>query len=199
MRDSRLVVRHSQSDGLGATAGSPSSAGNTVGQANRGTRQIRCVGLRVQPRPCRVASGSAGFTLIELLVVITIIGLLVGMTMPAITAARESARRASCMNNLKQMAMASHALEADLGYLPAGGDNGWVGAAFVNSTPAVGAEQAMGWPYQILPYMGETALWALTSNVKRMVVAPPFFFCPTRGQRLKTRPPLREAMACRGP
>jgi prepilin-type N-terminal cleavage/methylation domain-containing protein/prepilin-type processing-associated H-X9-DG protein len=48
------------------------------------------------------------FTLIELLVVMTIIAMLIGLLLPAVQAAREAARRASCANNLKQIALASH-------------------------------------------------------------------------------------------
>jgi prepilin-type N-terminal cleavage/methylation domain-containing protein/prepilin-type processing-associated H-X9-DG protein len=71
---------------------------------------------------------SVGFTLIELLVVIAIIAVLISLLLPAVQSAREAARRAQCVNNLKQIALAANNYESTNGCFPGGsysGQNGF--------------------------------------------------------------------------
>ena len=88
-----------------------------------------------------------GFTLVELLVVIAIIGILVALLLPAVQTAREAARRTQCMNNIRQMGLASLIHESSLGRLPVG----------TSSTES--GDILHTWAAYIMPYIEEVAAY----------------------------------------
>lgn len=106
----------------------------------------------------------AAFTLVELLVVIAIIGVLVALLLPAVQAARESARRSSCGNNLRQIGLAALNYESANNRLPPGylaGKN--FNRPFAESD-ATGDQQLTGVFTFILPYMEASAVADLFSQ-----------------------------------
>jgi len=98
------------------------------------------------------------FTLIELLVVIAIIGILIALLLPAVQAARESARQIKCAANLKQLGLAALNHNDSHGHFPSGGWGWyWVGDA----DRGFGRRQPGGWVYNILPFIEQESLWEL--------------------------------------
>ncbi len=88
---------------------------------------------------------SLGFTLVELLVVISIVGMLAGLLLPAVHMARESARRISCSNNLKNIGIAIHNFAGANNAMPLGSDR------------LLGTEHA--WSARILPFLEQGPLF----------------------------------------
>ena len=95
-----------------------------------------------------IRSRRVGFTLVELLVVSAIIGVMVGLLLPAVQAAREAARRMSCSNNMKQLGLGLHNYHAAYNQFPAGVRGG--------TSPVEG----WGFPfwYGLLPFIEQQAL-----------------------------------------
>ncbi len=109
-------------------------------------------------------SRGSGFTLVELLVVIAIIGVLVALLLPAVQAARESARRVRCVNNFKQPALALHNYHDVYRTLPPG-DVYFHPSAPENSPPSR-LFYGFAWSAVILPYVEQSQDFSDLSNTK---------------------------------
>jgi len=113
----------------------------------------------------RAAQTARGFTLVELLVVIAIIGVLIALLLPAVQAAREAARRTTCLNNLSQLGLASHNFEFHFEALPAGVTSE---EGPIRNEPK---GQHVSWIVRLLPYMEQNAL-AREFNIDAGAYAP---------------------------
>ncbi len=135
--------------------------------------------------------GRHGFTLIELLVVMSVISVLIGLLLPAVQQARESASRISCANNLKQIALAFHHYHLDYAMLP----------------PTRVSDQGATWAVLILPYLEQNNLykqWDLSrtyyqqTDLARLTTVP-IYFCPSRRSASTSPPSLSGDVPSNGP
>lgn len=166
----------------------------------------------MQPVPYRLPLQDAGglqrpqaaaaFTLVELLVTIAIIGVLVGLLIPGVQSARESARRTSCANNLKQIGTGLHSfINVNKGALPAGEMNAWGtgasgGAAtfdhgsvtmyllpFIEQQPLFDGYdmRKYQWTSTTFPVPGPTNSWAMIPGTSRYIAhtSIPTYLCPS--------------------
>lgn len=102
------------------------------------------------------------FSLVELLVVIAILGILIALLLPAVQAARESARRVQCVNNLRQLAVASLNHESSTKLLPSSGDVAYAERRFSGLTYQTFRQlqgRQIGWAVYLLPYIEQQALY----------------------------------------
>jgi prepilin-type processing-associated H-X9-DG protein len=137
-----------------------------------------------QLRPVRerlVASSSKriAMTLTEVLSVMAILSLLVGLVLPAVQSARESARRMQCQSHLRQIGIALANHHSQFARLPGGGwGYAWVGDAQHGSSP----RQPGGWIFQLLPMLEQEAtLMQSTVSPEAMLTIPiSVFNCPSR-------------------
>jgi prepilin-type N-terminal cleavage/methylation domain-containing protein len=104
-----------------------------------------------------------GFTLLELLVVVAVIGILIGLLIPAVQAAREAARRMSCSNNLRQVALGVIEYHDAFGHLPPHGTG-----TFSHANQSANTNQfRLSYLVSILPFVGQTPLWEAISGEYR--------------------------------
>jgi prepilin-type N-terminal cleavage/methylation domain-containing protein/prepilin-type processing-associated H-X9-DG protein len=128
--------------------------------------------------PARVPRKRRAFTLLELLVVLAILGVLVGLLLPAVMKVREAASRMACTNNLEQLALAVHTYHDSQGALPRG--------QFLGPYGSGADSRAWSWLAQLLPYLEQQNLAQFGGIPFRTLQASgvladrvPVFFCPS--------------------
>jgi prepilin-type N-terminal cleavage/methylation domain-containing protein/prepilin-type processing-associated H-X9-DG protein len=103
----------------------------------------------------RTVARGRGFTLIELLVAIAIIAVLISLLLPAVQSAREAARRAQCVNNLKQIGLALHNYVSVNGGFPTAGQ----GSLYTVNPPDTQYVDGTGFHARILPFLEQAAVY----------------------------------------
>ncbi|MEX2092915.1 MAG: DUF1559 domain-containing protein, partial [Pirellulales bacterium] len=147
------------------------------------------------PGIARSGRSFSGFTLIELLVVVAIIGILIAMLLPAVQQARESGRRITCVNNLRQLGIALHNYGSTTKRLPAAGTYADVEDAIYYSYQYWRIDLKSGtnysWVVTLLPFMEEQSLhdqFDLKANVAKnplnpQAAQPEMLMCPSEPTR----------------
>jgi prepilin-type N-terminal cleavage/methylation domain-containing protein/prepilin-type processing-associated H-X9-DG protein len=131
-----------------------------------------------------------GFTLVELLVAIAIIGVLIAMLLPAIQQAREAARRTQCVNNIRQLAIATHSYTDIHKKLPPSGIVAETTLKYGTRDYPVFDQRSgkmFSWVVVLLPYMEESNLYDQFDQTKTVLNQPnepqqktvPSLLCPS--------------------
>jgi prepilin-type N-terminal cleavage/methylation domain-containing protein len=134
-------------------AASGDEAGFLAANSRTEELAVRCSILMPCASAVRLSAGvRRAFTLVELLVVIAIIGTLIALLLPAVQMGREAARRASCINNLRQIGIAVQLYHDSHNSYPPGG---------YSPGPCCSTGSFTSWAIQILPYLERKALYDL--------------------------------------